>query len=351
MNLKSLNSDLLPLKYPSNFNPWNNPEFSGRILFIGGIHRECNQEEIFKFLKSFDDVLWIKIEVEQGTGQGRGHAYAIVASKEGQAKILLQTKHKIMGLQIGISVWKSSKEYLSEKDMAMKRKVFVKRLSPNCREQEVADYFSTFGRVEKAEIRRNHADNSSRKIAFVIFENEKSATDCLNCKIHFIKGKEILVKRCRNPTEVKKDRNMTYDGFESERHNSFSYSEESMLSHKDWSFFTVPLNSSSNILNSSFSLKENDDYPSLNVSSSSFFVNNVSKLTNNSFNETWIKGVVPIQEEDETADTNFPPNMCLTPVTPTCQIEAKEDSLDSFFIEPLYKIEVTITFFTFPGYV
>ena len=351
MHLNLLNGDQLSLKYPSSFNPWHNPEFIGRILFVGGIHKECNQEELFTYLKTFDNVLWLRIETDPATGQSKGHAFAILASKDGQDKVLNQKKHKMRDLYIGISVWKSSKEYLNEKDMAMKRKIFVKRLSSLCTEVDLINYFSTFGPVEKAEIRRNHADNSSRKIAYVIFEKEAAAILCLNCKMHFLNSREIIVKKCRNPTEVKKERSLMLEGMDTERHHSFTHSEESIHSHNDWSFFTVPHNASSNILNASLSLKENDDQPSFNVSNNSFFLNNVSKLTNTSFTDNWIKGVVPIEEEDETAESNFSPNFGIAPITPTCLMQAKEYSLDTFFIEPRYKVEARVAFYTFPGYV
>jgi RNA recognition motif-containing protein len=350
MHLNKLNGDSLSLRYPASFNPWNNPEFSGRILFVGGIHKECDQEELHGYLKAFDNVLWVRIEADALTGQGKGHAFAILETKEGQERVLTQKKHRMRGLYIGISVWKSSKEYLNEKDMTMKRKIFVKRLSYQSTESDLINYFSTFGPIEKAEIRRNHADNTSRKIAFVTFEKESDAVQCMSCKMHLINGREIIVKKCRNPTEVKKERSMMLD--ESERHHSYTYSEESIHSHNDWSFFTVPLNTSNNILNASFSLKENDDQPSFNVSSNSFFINNVSKITNTSLTENWIKGVVPIEEEeDETAESNFSPNFGMAPITPSCLLQAKEYSVDFLFIEPRFKVEARVAFYTFPGYV
>lgn len=348
MHFNKMYGDQLSLRYPSSFNPWTNPEFTGRILFVGGIHKSCDQRELHDYLKVFDEVIWLRIEIDPVTGLSKGHAFTILSSKIGQDKVLNQKKHKLRDLHIGISVWKSSKEYLNEKDQNMKRKIFIKRLASECTESDLIEYFSLFGPIEKAEIRRNHSDNSSRKIAFLIFEHESDACACLNTKMHSINGRDIIVKRCRNPTEVKKERSLMLD--ETERHNSVTYSEESMVSH-DWSFFTVPHNASNNLLNGSFSLKENDDQPSFNISSNSFFVNNVSKLTNTSLTETWIKGVVPIEEEDETTETNFSPNFGIAPISPTCLMQAKEYSVDFFFIEPRFKTEARVAFYTFPGYV
>lgn len=352
MDLKKLNSDLLPLKYPSTFNPWTNPEFSGRILFVGGIHKECTQDDLYSYLQKFGEIIWLRIEIDYVTGLGRGHAFVILATKEGQEKVLSYRKHRMRDLFIGISVWKSSKDYLNEKDITMKRKIFVKRLSSTCVEADLVSYFSSFGSVEKAEIRRNHADNTSRKIAFVIFETQKSADECLNCKLHFLAGREILVKKCRNPTEVKKERSFLAEGADSEKPHSLTYSEESSLhSHTDWSFFTPPPQSAINLLNTSLSYRESDEQPSFNVSNTSFFFNNISKLTPYSFNETWAKRIVPIDEEDETAESNFSSNLGMMAAIPMFQPSDKEDSMDFFFIEPPYKVEATVAFFVFPGYV
>lgn len=348
MHLNSILSEQPSLKYPSSFNPWSSPEFEGRILFVGGIHKDCSASELLTYLRAFDEVIWLRIEVDPITRLGKGHAYATMESLAGQTRVLSHKKHKLRDLYIGVSLWKSSSEYLSQKDQTMRRKIFIKRLATNCTESDLFDYFQTFGPVEKAEIRRNHADNTSRKIAFVTFEKEKDTIECLKAKMHSINGREIIVKKCRNPNEVKKERSLMSE--EKERHQSLTQSEESMFSYNDWSFFSVPHNTSGNLLVGSFSLMENDEQPSFNVSNASFFINNVSKLTNTSLTETWIKGVVPIEEEDETAETNFFPNLDIVPISPVCRFQAQE-SVDFSFIEPRFKTEASVAFYIFPGYI
>lgn len=348
MDLKQLNSEPLLLKYPSTFNPWNVPECSGRILFVGGIHKECEQIELFHYLKQFGEVDWIRIEKDQSTGQGRGHAFAIMATKEGHEKILGFKKHQLRELYIGISLWKSSKEYLNEKDQSMRRKIFVKRLSINCTDSDLYQYFSAFGLVEKAEIRRNHADGKSRQIGFVIFQKESEAELCLSWKLHTMNGREIVVKKCRNPNEVMKERSLLEGG--SDKH-SYTISEDSSFhSYQDWSFFTAPMNLSTSGANGSFSLKEAEDQPSFNVSNTSFLPANLSRVTSNSVSEPWAKKIVPIAEEDETCESNFSSNVAKMISIPTLRIVDK-DFYPDFFIEPRMKFEMKAVFFIFPGYV
>ena len=88
----------------------------------------------------------------------------------------------------------------------MRRKVFVKRLNQAATENDLHQYFGQFGRLQKVEIKRNHLDNKSRRIAYVIFEKEEDATVCLLKEIHLMNGREIICKKCKNACEARKDK-------------------------------------------------------------------------------------------------------------------------------------------------
>lgn len=335
--------------FPPHFNPWTCKEFSERILFIGGIPIDCSFQELHEFLSKFDTVLWQRIEVDKFTGIGRGFAYAILATEEGKKAMLEKKGLKMRNLQIGVSIWQPKSEYLSKKDQNMAKKIFIKRISPFCSEKDLETYFSSFGKVEKAVVLRNHHDNSSRKIGFVYFETEEAAQKSLECSSHMLHGREFSVKKCLNVNETKKERSMAED---SDRHRSYTHSEESMHSHSqhDWSFFSQkpiipPFFPEKVLQNNSFSLNELEDQPSLNISNLGGNNESNSKLANTSNSELWQPGLALIREEDETQET-FP-----GPINSKLE-EFEPDAENIFTADHKYlRVEVKIAYYTFPGYV
>ncbi len=52
------------------------------------------------------------------------------------------------------------------------KKIFVGGMSKLVQEEDLVEYFSLFGPVEKATVTRNHATNESRGCGFVVFKME-----------------------------------------------------------------------------------------------------------------------------------------------------------------------------------
>lgn len=238
------------MEYPATFNPWHSNESRGKILFVGGIPLDCTTQELYGFLSKFDGVKWMKIEEDNITRQPKGYAFAILKTPEGYEKILNQRDHCIRGLKIGVTIWKDPKEYLNDKDKLMRRKVFVKRLHSSVTDADLISYFSQFGTLEKAEVRRSHQDNTSRRIGFVIFDKEDAATKCLNVRIHVMNGREIICKKCKNTTDVKKEKNGESQDNPFDSFHSMNYSNSSYSNRND-SFYSTSFNNPHALHNSS----------------------------------------------------------------------------------------------------
>lgn len=341
-------------QFESTFNPWSIPEYEGRILFIGGIPKDCTDDELYSFLAKFDIVEWQRVEKDTVTGDGKGFAYAVLATAEGQAKIVTSRNHRIRDLQIGVSIWMPKKDYICSKDLNMQRKVFVKRLTAECAEDDLRKYFSKYGKVEKTVLMRNHHDNTSRRIGFIHFQTEEATNKCLNQKTHILMGYEIMVKKCKKPSDLLKERSGT-DGLDSDRHRSFTISDDSH-SQQDWSFFSQAALSMTNgsFVNNSMSFRENSEQPTFNFSNTSCFLshNGINTCASNSLlSDSWRKGVIAIKEEDETQETIFLPILGSPQVMLPDSDEIDFDLPHFHKREPHYmRIEVNIGYYTFPGY-
>lgn len=203
-SLPYTNHLLRPL-FPVEYNPWLDRENDGKILFIGGIPLDSNYIEVLHFLSQFDMVKWLKVEADE-FDRPKGYAYALLASDEGYRRVLSLPCWKLRDVSVGVKIWKDPRKYLLEKDELQRRKVFVKRLSPFTTEKTMHRYFSQFGELERVDLRRNHEDNTSRRIGFVTFTTIEAAEKCLEKTPHLLDGSAICCRKSKNVAETKKEK-------------------------------------------------------------------------------------------------------------------------------------------------
>ena len=85
----------------------------------------------------------------------------------------------------------------------IKRKIFVGGLAKMVNEEDLYNYFSTFGEIEKVILNREHYTNKSRCCGFILFRDEGSARDVLSYrKGHFLMGKYFGCKPCKLRSDI-----------------------------------------------------------------------------------------------------------------------------------------------------
>ena len=207
-----------PTAATSNMDPWKDPLIRNRILFIGGLHIHTTEDELYQFLLRFGEVMWFKIQKDQLTGAPKGFAFALFHEQSAYDKILEFPQYQIRGFDVEVRTWKDQTSYITEKELIMQRKVFVKDLLDKTSEHQLVSYFSRFGRVAKAEILRNHHDRTSRRIAFITFSSEEEARRCLLTNVHLLPGgHQITCLKCKTKKAV---------------HENFGASSHLQSSHK-----------------------------------------------------------------------------------------------------------------------
>lgn len=192
------------------FNPWIYPELAAQILFLGGLPLETNKSDLVAFLSLFSEVIWLSMGLDKETGVFKGYAYTILVDQL-KAESLLQKKTlDFMGVKVGVLRWKASCDYINDKDSNLKKKIFIKGLEPTVDDSDLYVYFSKFGTVEFAEVRRDHLTKQSRRIGFILFENETSASNCLAKKNHYLKNRKIFCKACKS----KRDKELLHEEYQ-----------------------------------------------------------------------------------------------------------------------------------------
>ena len=181
---------------PPSFNPWVT-EYKSKILFIGGLPLDCTYIELYQFLIQYSDILWMRIDVDPGSGISRGCGSCILTGEQGRISILKAKDHYIRGALIGVQPWKEPRQYKAQKILELNRKVFVKRIVPILSEGVLKTYFSQFGQVEFIDIKKQQIEINRNGFCFVVFSTEKETSKCLQNRFHFIQGNKVVCSKCR----------------------------------------------------------------------------------------------------------------------------------------------------------
>jgi RNA recognition motif-containing protein len=159
-------------------------------LFIGGIPLQATFEELHRYLSQFDEVVSLFMPRDSHSKVIKGYAKAHMKTEEGALRTLRCPRHVLRGLEIGISQWIDKTQYLSQKDLASKRKVFVK-YHPMVTEGELEQYFQQFGVISQFENKSNHITKEPRYFCYITFEDAFSAKVAADQSIHEINGKWV----------------------------------------------------------------------------------------------------------------------------------------------------------------
>lgn len=185
-------------QFPSRFHPW---------IFIGGIPRQVNREEIFSYVKQFGKLKYFALPYNRDDKDNhKGFAKALFETPEDTHSFLSVVNHNINGVVIGVSEWVPKKDHISKKEVPSETKLFFKFRTPPT-EKELLDYFSRFGKIRSIELKFNYKTNQIRDFGFVIFEKASTTQRVLTSgSQHLVEGKALLVFNSKTKKEFIKEK-------------------------------------------------------------------------------------------------------------------------------------------------
>lgn len=163
-----------------------------RTVFVGGISLKSSTADIEAYLSQFDEVESVVLPRNKHNGLLRGYAKATLRSLAGVERLMSTAHHCIAGLNVGVSRWTTTEDYLERKKDLSSRKVYVK-FKARIGVDHILAYFSTFGPIEQFDIKRNPLTGRFRDFGYLTFEHERSAREVVDLRLHTI-GNEVI--RC-----------------------------------------------------------------------------------------------------------------------------------------------------------
>lgn len=173
-------------------------------LYLGGIPLQCTESDLRTHFEPFGEVLCSGINKNK-EGHPRGCGYIVLNSRDcdADAARIMAADHSILDKKIEVKRYveceKERQRILQEDN---EKAVHVCGLPLEATESDVSDYFSKFGKIERAYIICK--DGKSRGFGFIRFICPGSAEKVLS-REHFILGKKIGVARKVTKNEKKKE--------------------------------------------------------------------------------------------------------------------------------------------------
>lgn len=192
-----------------------------RKLFVRGLNRSTNEEELKNFFEQYGRIVDCNIMRDQEK-RSRGFGFIlfedvatidkiIVAKKEGSHFMVdehtVEVKRALPKIPRGAAG-------LPRSDM-INRKVFVGGLPSTISEQDVREYFESFGRINEIQLIKDRETGRPRGFAFLTFDEEDSADKCLQRRTHEICRKICEVKRAQ--AKSKEERNNASERLDSDQ--------------------------------------------------------------------------------------------------------------------------------------
>lgn len=160
-----------------------------RKLFVGGLSWETTPKELREYFEKFGEVTNCTLKTDYVTKKSRGFGFVCFGAPDTVDKVLLKKDaHKLHGRNID-----------PKKATPRPKKIFVGKLDPAVVEDDVKEYFSTFGEVEKMEFPFDKSKEQRRAFCFVEFKRMSGLKKCLEATVHKIKGQEVDVKKATPP--------------------------------------------------------------------------------------------------------------------------------------------------------
>ncbi|XP_066273683.1 DAZ-associated protein 1-like isoform X9 [Branchiostoma lanceolatum] len=181
-------------------------------LFVGGISWDTTQEGLKNYFSKFGEVVDCVIMKDSNTGRSRGFGFVKFNDAACVQTVLASGPHNLDGRVIDPKEctprsqqrdddggWGGRKRFNQGKAggayQGRVKKIFVGGIPPNCGEEDLKEFFGTFGKVTEVVMMYDQQKQRPRGFGFLTFEDEASVEKAVDVHWHMIKGKRVEAKK------------------------------------------------------------------------------------------------------------------------------------------------------------
>lgn len=175
----------------------NHRDSSAGKLFVGGIAWETSEDSFNNYFGNYGEITDSVIMMDKMSGRPRGFGFVTFADPAVADKVL-EEEHVIDGRAVEVkrTVPREDMQQQQVKGVFKTKKLFVGGIPVSFTEDEMKEYFSSYGDIMEHQIMLDHKTGQSRGFGFVTFVNEDAVDKIFSDgQIHELGGKQVEIKK------------------------------------------------------------------------------------------------------------------------------------------------------------
>lgn len=167
----------------------------GRKLFVGGIAWETSEESFSSYFSHYGELTDSVIMMDKISGRPRGFGFVTFADPADADKVLEQD-HVIDGRPVEVKRTVPREDMQGSRGVSRTKKIFVGGIPLTLTEDEMREYFLSYGEIVEHQIMLDHVTGRSRGFGFVTFDSEEAVDKIFaDGQLHELQGKQVEIKR------------------------------------------------------------------------------------------------------------------------------------------------------------
>lgn len=171
-------------------------------LFVGGLNVETTDDGLRKYFEQFGVLNDCVVVMNQQLGRSRCFGFITYSTPEEADAAMAAKPHVVEGHEVEVKRAISREEANNPDIHANVKKIFVGGVKDHVEPENLVEYFSQYGVVEKAEIISDKLTGKKRGFGFVFFDDTDSATKAVLTRYHTIDGNKVEVKKALSKQEI-----------------------------------------------------------------------------------------------------------------------------------------------------
>lgn len=163
---------------------------------------ETTEDGVRKYFEQFGTINDCVVVMNQQLGRSRCFGFITYSTPEEADAAMAANPHVVEGHDVELKRAIAREDANNPDILANVKKIFVGGVKDHIEADNLTEYFSQFGVVEKAEIISDKQTGRKRGFGFVFFEDTDSATKAVLTKYHTINGNKVEVKKALTKQEM-----------------------------------------------------------------------------------------------------------------------------------------------------
>lgn len=164
-------------------------------LFLGGLSFFITQADLNNYFSQFGELKEVKLVIDKITKKSKCYGFVIFERKSSLRRVLASQPHELKGRVVDCQIAKGKVEKNNFEEEINDKKLFVGGLPKQTTNQDLQNYFSQFGYLEKAYVILDYSGQYCRGYGYVIFELVETRDEVVSIKWHLINGSRAFCSK------------------------------------------------------------------------------------------------------------------------------------------------------------